>query len=99
MSKKIRTVDALRLVAELEQEHLPYQAKLYTTIADELEALRAENKRLKAQERAHIVNLRPSDIAPYLRDYGQLGELFTALKATGWTRASVDYVRARVWYE
>ncbi len=99
MAKKINPVPHLRLLAEVQGESLPHTAKLYTAIADELEALRAESKRLKAQERDHIVLMRPADAARIIGDYGQLAELFTAMKARGWDKAGIDYVRARVWFE
>jgi hypothetical protein len=99
MPKKIDTVTALRLVAETQADTLPHRAALFALVADELEALRAENKRLQKLQRDHIVLMRPADAARVIDTYGHLAELFTSLKARGWEKNSVDYVRARVWFE
>lgn len=91
---------ALRLAAELNAEDLPATSKLFAKAADELEALRAENKRLKDPKPPrldHEATLNAA--AEEVRDYGSLALFFRTLKAQGWTKDSVDYVRARVWFE
>jgi hypothetical protein len=95
---KLDLAIALRLAAELNAPELPHTAKLFGRAADELEALRAENKRLKAQ-RPDVLSFRPADLSQGLQNYGQLAELFTAMKKQGWSKASVDYCRHMVWHE
>lgn len=92
---------ALRLLAELERdEGHPKAAGVLDEIAEELDALRAEVKRLKDPKPPrldHEATLNAA--AEEVRDYGSLALFFRTLKAQGWTKHSVDYVRARVWFE